>query len=613
MPTDLNQIPRTSYCGDVRANHVGNEVVLKGWAHYRRDHGGLIFVDLRDREGLVQIVLDPSELPAEQFEQAHKLHSEDVLAIRGKVRRRPEGTENANLKTGEIEVVASEFQILSTSEPLPFKVDEHSTASEDIRLRYRYLDLRRPGMQSNMRTRYEMIRTVRNYLDKNGFIEMETPMLTRSTPEGARDYLVPSRVNAGHFYALPQSPQLFKQILMVSGFDKYYQIARCFRDEDLRQNRQPEFSQIDIEMSFITPEDIYRLIEGMIQAIWREIKGVEIPAPFRRMNYDEAMLKYGSDKPDLRFALEIRDVTDVFKSGCNFKVFTSAFESGGVGRALCVPGGSVKYSNTQLKPGGELPDHAARYGAKGLAWFRVEEEGGKTVLNSTITKFFEPACLEALVKAVDAKVGDLILIVADKPNVAATAMGQLRLLIGKQQKLIDTSRNEFVWITDFPFVEWDETEKRWQALHHPFTSPNWSDLEFLESDPGRVRSQAYDLAMNGEEMGGGSIRIHRSDIQEQAFRVLGIEKEEARAKFGFLLDALSYGAPPHGGIAFGVERLVMKLQGTESIRDVIAFPKTQSASCLMTEAPSVVDSRQLQELGVRLDPKVEKKLQEEKA
>jgi aspartyl-tRNA synthetase len=451
---------------------------------------------------------------------------------------------------------------------------------------------------------------VRRYLDSQGLLEIETPILTRSTPEGARDFLVPSRVNQGSFYALPQSPQLFKQILMISGFDRYYQIARCFRDEDLRANRQPEFTQIDIEMSFITPEDIYALVEGMMEIIYREMKGVHIELPFRRLSYDEAMLRFGSDKPDLRFGLEIQDVTEVFKEGCEFKIFTSNIAKGGVARALRVPGGGEKYSNTQLKPGGELPEHVALYGAKGLAWFRAEksESGNGAKLSSNIAKFFSDDCLSALASATQAEPGDLVLIIVDEAGTAATAMGQLRLHLGAQGDLIDAGALEFCWVTDFPFVEWDKKEKRWTALHHPFTSPRPEDLHLLESDPGRVRSLAYDLAINGEEAGGGSIRIHDVELQQRVFALLGIDRDEAQRRFGFLLDALSYGPPPHGGIAFGLDRVLMLLLGRDSIRDVIPFPKTQSATCLMTEAPSLVDGQQLQELGIRLDPRVEKRL-----
>lgn len=612
MSMPLTDAPRTSRCGLVGREHLGKTVVIKGWAHYRRDHGGLIFIDLRDREGLVQTVFDPETLPADLFDSAHKLKSEDVLAIEGIVRERPEGTANANLKSGEVEILVGRFEVLSRSQPLPFRLDAFSHVSEDLRLRYRYLDLRRAEMQANIIARAKLARTMRRYLDSQGLLEIETPILTRSTPEGARDYLVPSRVNLGSFYALPQSPQLFKQILMIAGLDGYYQIARCFRDEDLRANRQPEFTQLDIEMAFVNREDIYAMVEGLVAEIFREMKGIELPRPFRRMSWAEAMLKYGSDKPDLRFGLEIQDVTATFAQGCNFKVFTASIEKGGVARALRVPGGGEKYSNTQLKPGGELPEYAARYGAKGLAWFRAEagEGGSGLVLNSNITKFFEPSCLEALAREVQAQVGDLILIVVDEVGTAATAMGQLRLLIGRAMGLIDDNQLALLWVTDFPLFEWDKEEKRWNSVNHPFTAPNPEDIALLDTDPGKVRAWAYDVILNGEEIGGGSIRIHRSDLQEKVFGLLGINAEDARRRFGFLLEALSFGAPPHGGIAFGYDRIMMLLQGTDSIRDVIPFPKTQKAICMMTEAPSVVDAKQLRDLGIQLDPKVAKQLAE---
>ena len=604
-PFNAGQASRTCYCGEIRAKDAGRVVVLKGWAHYRRDHGGLIFVDLRDREGLAQIVFDPDQLSAERFQTAHGLKSEDVLAIRGKVRLRPEGSANPNLKTGEVEVLIDAFEVLAPSRPLPFQVNEHTHATEDLRLRYRYLDLRRTEMRDNILARAKLFQTVRRFLDGEGLIEVDTPILTRSTPEGARDFLVPSRMNPGTFYALPQSPQLFKQILMVAGFDRYYQISRCFRDEDLRANRQPEFTQIDIELSFVTPEDIFKLIEAMMVTIYRDLKAVEVTPPFPRLKYADAMVRFGSDKPDLRFDLEIEDVTEVFSTGCNFKVFNAQLERGAVARALRVPGAGSQYSNTQLKPGGELPEVAARYGAKGLAWFRAEEDPGSDcpALNSSIAKFFEADCLKRLGEATGARPGDLILIVVDEAATAGAAMGQLRLHIGRELKLIDTSRNEFCWITDFPLLEYDKTEKRWTALHHPFTAPHPGDLEFLESDPGRVRSLGYDLTLNGEEIGGGSIRIHQRELQERVFSLLGISSEAAQEKFGFLLEALTYGAPPHGGIAFGLDRILMLLQGTDSIRDVIPFPKTQSGTDLMTQAPGAVDPSQLKELGLRLVPR----------
>lgn len=610
----IGSSPRSCFCGKVRESHLDQTLVLKGWVNSWRDHGGLVFVDLRDREGLVQLVFDPEVLSKEIFESAGRLRGEDVLAVRGKVRRRLEGTENPKLQTGQIEVLLDGFEVLSRAEVVPFKVDEYGKASEDLRLRYRYLDLRRPKMQDNLRQRSKVCQAVRRYLDAMGILEVETPVLTRSTPEGARDYLVPSRHHTGAFYALPQSPQLFKQILMVSGIDGYFQIARCFRDEDQRANRQAEFTQIDIERSFVSVEDIYSMTEGMFQAIYREAKGIEIEVPFPRMPYDEAMLRYGSDKPDLRFDLELRDVSDAFKQGCEFKVFTSILEKGGVARVLTVPGGAERYSNTQLKPGGELPEYAARYGAKGLAWFRAEAgEGGKVALASNITKFFSEECLAALADQSGAKPGDLLLIVCDQAHRAAVALGEMRLYIARQMELIDEGKLAFCWITDFPLVEWDEQGERWHALHHPFAAPRPEDLDLLESDPGKIRALAYDVTLNGEEVGGGSIRNHNLDVQKRVFSMLGINAEEAQARFGFLLDALSFGAPPHGGIAFGLDRIMMILQGTNSIRDVIAFPKTQSGMCMMTEAPAPVDRKQLDDLGLRFAPHIEKRLQESEA
>ncbi|MBN1900172.1 aspartate--tRNA ligase, partial [Candidatus Sumerlaeota bacterium] len=563
---------------------MGQDIVLKGWVHSRRDHGSIIFIDLRDRAGLCQVELDPKNMDKEEFLHAHALRSEFVIAVQGKVRERPEGTVNPKLPTGEVELKADHFEILNPSAPLPFKIDEYAHVGEETRLRYRYLDLRRPEMQKIIITRSTLYRIVRNFLHDNGFIEIDTPILTKSTPEGARDFLVPSRLSPGHFYALPQSPQLFKQILMVAGYDKYFQIARCFRDEDFRANRQPDFTQIDIEMSFVTPEDIFEPMERLCKAIFEGILERPVTIPFRRIPYAEAMLKYGSDKPDLRFDLEIRDVSEVFKTGCEFKVFNEILEKGGVIRALCVPGGAAKISNTQLKPGGALPKVASDFGAKGLAWFKME--GEPATPTSTITKFFAPETLSALAEKTEARAGDLIMIVSDKEKVAATVMGQLRLWLGNELALIDPDALEFAWIVDFPLLEYDDREKRWSPAHHPFTSPMPEDIPLLETDPGKVRARAYDLALNGEEIAGGSIRIHSSDVQEKAFKAIGITSEQAMAKFGFLLEALSFGAPPHGGIAFGVDRLMMILMKRDSIRDVIPFPKTQTGLCLMTHAPS---------------------------
>ncbi|MBX7245368.1 MAG: aspartate--tRNA ligase [Candidatus Sumerlaeaceae bacterium] len=598
---------RTCYCGEVRASHTGQEIVLKGWVHRRRDHGGVIFVDLRDLTGLCQVVFNPDNLSAADFETAGRLKDEFVLAIRGTVRPRPEGTVNPNLGTGEIEVMVSQFEILNSCKVLPFKLDEYTNLNEDIRLKYRFLDLRRPEMQRNFLMRHKFYQVVRNYLSDSGYLEFTTPILTKSTPEGARDFLVPSRVNAGSFYALPQSPQLFKQLLMVSGYDKYFQIATCFRDEDLRANRQPEFTQIDIEASFVEPNDIYAMVEGLMARIWKECKGMEIPTPFPRLPYREAMLKYGSDKPDLRFDLPITELSDFF-AGTTIKVFAGALASRGRIRALRVPGGA-EFSRKQLD---DYTAFAGIYGAKGLAWFKVLE----TELQSPLAKFLTPEQTEGLKAATAAQVGDIIFIVADREKVVCDALGQLRIKVAGDQGLIDKEKYSFCWVTDFPLFEYSEREKIFTPSHHPFTMPAAEDLPHLEqyaadrdkwnaghpddNPASKVRALAYDLAINGEEAGGGSIRIHGSDIQNTVFKSIGIGPEEAEAKFGFLLNALSFGAPPHGGIAFGVDRLLMLLLGEESIREVIAFPKTQSGSDLMCDAPSPVGDEQLKELHVRV-------------
>ena len=594
---------RTCYCGEVRTAHIGQEILLKGWVHRRRDHGGVIFVDLRDREGLCQVVFDPDLLA--NFADAHGLRDEFVLAVRGKVRRRPEGTVNPNLATGEVEVMLSAFEILNPSATLPFKLDEHARVNEDVRLRYRYIDLRRPEMQRNFVMRHKMYQVVRNHLGAAGFLEFTTPVLTKSTPEGARDFLVPSRLNAGSFFALPQSPQLFKQLLMVAGYDKYFQIATCFRDEDLRANRQPEFTQVDIEASFITPETIYATMEGLISAVWRECLGMEIPTPFPRLPYAEAMLKYGSDKPDLRFDLPITDLTAFF-AGTEVKVFAGALAARGRIRALRLPGGA----DLSRKDLDDLTSFVGIYGARGLAWFKVLENE----LQSPLTKFLTPETQKGLVETTGAQVGDIIFIVAASEKVVCDSLGQLRIKLANERGMVKDGTFSFAWITDFPLFEYSEREKVFTPSHHPFTMMMEDDIPLLEqfaADPEKyravhpedhplrgVRAIAYDLAVNGEELGGGSIRIHRRDVQNTLFRALNIGDDEARAKFGFLLDALSYGAPPHGGIAFGVDRMLMLLLGEKSIREVIAFPKTQSGSDLMVEAPSPVSPDQLRELNV---------------
>ncbi|WP_046173924.1 aspartate--tRNA ligase [Domibacillus indicus] len=582
---------RTFYNGEMTEEHIGQEVSLKGWVQRRRDLGSVIFIDLRDRTGIMQIVFNP-EISAEALAVAEKVRNEYVLDVKGTIVKRDPETVNENIPTGTIEVHVTEINVLSEAKTPPFMIEDGTEVNEDVRLKYRYMDLRRPVMFETLKMRSDVTKTIRDYLDEGGFLDVETPILTKSTPEGARDYLVPSRVHPGEFYALPQSPQIFKQLLMVSGVDRYYQIARCFRDEDLRADRQPEFTQVDIETSFMSQEDIMQMTEEMLKKVMKRVKNVEIDGAFERITYEDAMNRFGSDKPDTRFGLELIDMADVVR-GSGFKVFAQVVESGGQVKALCVPGGGEKYSRKDID---HLTEFAAIYGAKGLAWLKVEEDGMK----GPIIKFFTDEEQAKMLETAGAKTGDLIMFVADKKQVVADALGALRLKLGKELGMIDESKYNFLWVTDWPLLEYDEEEGRYYAAHHPFTMPFREDLDKMESDPGAVRAQAYDIVLNGYELGGGSIRIFERDVQEKMFKLLGFTEEQAKEQFGFLLDAFEYGTPPHGGIALGLDRLVMLLAGRTNLRDTIAFPKTASAADVLTDAPGEVSDAQLEELHLRI-------------
>ena len=600
----LQGMKRDHHCGELRKENVGTDVVLCGWVARRRDHGGLIFVDMRDRSGFVQVVFDEASMEGGTFHKAESLRNEFCIAVRGTVRARSEETVNSNIETGEIEVVCTELRILNKAKTPPFYIQDGIDVDEMLRLKYRYLDLRRPEMQKNIILRHRVTKIMRDYFDRNGFLEIETPMLCKSTPEGARDFLVPSRVNPGEFYALPQSPQIFKQILQVAGFEKYFQIVRCFRDEDLRADRQPEFTQLDIEMSFKSQEEILTIMEEMVKELFEKSIGAKVETPFERMDWDTAMDKYGSDKPDLRFDMPLMDISEYVK-GSDFKVFNAVIENGGMVKCIKVDG----YADIPRRRLDELVKFVQIYGAKGLAWIQYSEEGVK----SPFKKFYSDETFAKIAEATGSKTGDLLLVVADKRLVVDTALGQLRLEMGKERNLIDPDKLRFLWVVDFPMYEWSDEEKRWKAMHHPFTAPRDEDIEFLATDPGRVKANAYDMVLNGVEIGGGSLRIYNADLQEKVFESLGLTYEEAHTKFGFMMDAFQYGTPPHGGIAFGLDRLVMLMAKRGSIRDVIAFPKTQSARDVMSNAPSEVDDKQLRELSIRTAVKKKEAKQEENA
>lgn len=585
---------RTDYCGNITADYVDQVVTVKGWVQKRRDLGGLIFIDLRDREGIIQIVFDPERNKA-QWEVADQVRSEYVLEVTGTVKRR--SSVNPNIKTGEVEIIADDIQILNTAKTTPIEINDDSNTSDELRLKYRYLDLRRPKMQANMMMRSKLTHTIREYMDEHQFVDMETPYMTKSTPEGARDYLVPSRVHPGHFYALPQSPQLMKQLLMNAGFDRYYQIVRCFRDEDLRGDRQPEFTQLDVETSFLSVEEILELVEGLMVKVMKEVKGIDLPTPLPRMTYQEAMDRYGCDKPDTRFGMELVDLGDIV-ADVDFKVFQSALENGGQVKAINAEGASDQYSRKKID---EMADYLKRFGAKGLAWLKVTDEG----LTGPIAKFFNEDKQDEIMAKMNAKPGDLLFFVADKPSVVAASLDALRRRLGKELDLIDPNQFNFLWVVDWPLLEYDEDQGRYTAMHHPFTMPKKEDIDKLTTEPENVYADAYDIVLNGYELGGGSLRIYQREIQEKMFSALGFSQGEAQEQFGFLLEALDYGFPPHGGIALGLDRFAMLLAGEENIREVIAFPKNSKAMDMMTEAPGKVSAQQLQELDLKIDLPVE--------
>ncbi|TCT16788.1 aspartyl-tRNA synthetase [Natranaerovirga pectinivora] len=593
MGESMQGLKRSHRCTELSMENIDQKVLVMGWVQKRRDLGGVIFLDLRDRSGVLQVVIDTSTIGADLFKKAEKIRSEFVVAIEGVVEKRSDETINKNIATGEIEIRANDLRLLSEAETPPFQIEENSNVKEELRLKYRYLDLRRPDLQRNLIMRNAVSILTREFLNQEGFLEIETPMLTKSTPEGARDYLVPSRVHPGNFYALPQSPQIFKQLLMLSGYDRYYQIVKCFRDEDLRADRQPEFTQIDMELSFVDVDDVIEINEKLLQKMFKEVLNVDITLPIERLTYEDAMNRFGSDKPDTRFGFELVDLTEVLKD-CEFKVFKSAIESGGSVRAINAKG----CGDFPRRTIDALGEYAMTFGAKGMAWIVINEDGS---YKSVITKFLKDEEIQNIVKSVDGQPGDLILFAADKNDIVYDVLGNLRLEIARRLEILNKDEFKFVWVTEFPLLEWAPEQKRYVAKHHPFTMPMEEDLHLLETDPGKVRAKAYDIVLNGTEIGGGSIRIYQKDVQEKMFECLGFTKEEAYERFGFLLNAFKYGVPPHGGLAYGLDRILMLMTGSDSIRDVIAFPKIKDASCPMTEAPGTVEGKQLEELSLKID------------